>query len=164
MLAGLWAAVLIPATMRSRDHAHDGRSIEGFHTAMRTLSRRTPPDSRRIVVPAPHVTSDGPALPSLARRRAALLRTSAIVLATFGYAVAAGGRSWLLHLAADAALVAVVMWLRRTALAEAAQARQQRRAQQELRAHREAAELATYRARAARRTFEDLPQRRAVGD
>ena len=29
VLAGLWAAVLIPATLRSREHAHDGRTMDG---------------------------------------------------------------------------------------------------------------------------------------
>ena len=157
--------MLIPATMRSRDHAHDGRSIEGFHTAMRTLSRRTPPDSRRIVVPTAGALGDS-TVPSVAQRRSVLLRTVAAVLATFVLAVATGGVSWVLHLAADAALVGVVMWLRRAALADAEQAREARKARQLHRAHREAAELAAYRARAARRTYAqpEAPRRRAVGD
>lgn len=165
MLAGLWAAVLIPATMRSRDHAHDGRTIEGFHTAMRTLSRRTPTDSRRIVVPAPRVTAAAPDVPSLERRRTVLARVLAAVIVTFFLAVATGGVSWLLHVAADIALVGVVAWLRRAALAEAAYARQQRRARAADRTHREAAELEAYRAsRAQRRAYDEIAHRRAVND
>ena len=165
MLAGLWAAVLIPATMRSRDHAHDGRTIEGFHTAMRTLSRRTPTDSRRIVVPAPQVTSDAPDVPSLARRRTVLIRALAASMGTFVLAVAAGGVTWLLlHVAADVALVGVVAWLRRAALAEAAYARQMRRARAADRSYREAAELEAYRASRAQRRAYEVEHRRAVND
>lgn len=165
MLAGLWAAVLIPATMRSRDHAHDGRSIEGFHTAMRTLSRRTGPDTRRIVVPAPHVTAEVPGVPSLARRKTVFSRALATAIATFVLAVVTGGVSWVLHLAADVALGGVVVWLRRAATAEAEHARRARRERQAERDHREAAELAAYRAsRAQRLAYDEISHRRAVND
>ncbi len=167
VLAGLWAAVLIPATVRSRDHAHDGRTMDGFHTAMRTLSRRPPSstDSRRILVPTPQVTGAAPSSPSLARRRLVFLRVLGAAAASLAFAVALGGPLWwLVHLAADAGLVAVVVWLRRTSLVEAEQARRARATVRADRVRREAAQLAAYRSRANRYTYVELPQRRAVGD
>lgn len=168
VLAGLWAAVLIPATVRSRDHAHDGRTMDGFHTAMRTLSRRSPAastDSRRILLPSPQMTGAPPSPPSLARRRAVFLRLLAAAAATLVLAIGLGGSLWwLLHLAVDAGLVGVVVWLRRTTIVEAEQARRLRQTMRAERARREAAELAAYRSRADRSTYIELPHRRAVGD
>lgn len=167
VLAGLWAAVLIPATMRSRDHAHDGRTMDGFHTAMRTLSRRSASstDSRRILLPSPQVTGAGPSGPSLARRRTVFLRLLGAAVATLSAAALLGGPLWWsLHVAADAGVVAVLVWLRRTTIAEAEQARRSRQAMRAGRTRREAAELAAYRARAARPAWVELPHRRAVGD
>ena len=52
-LAAAWVAVLIPATRSSRDAAYDGRSMQGFSTAMRVLSRRTSSsEGRYVVMPA----------------------------------------------------------------------------------------------------------------
>ncbi|HVE64685.1 MAG TPA: hypothetical protein VNB94_12910 [Mycobacteriales bacterium] len=167
VLAGLWAAVLIPATMRSRDHAHDGRTMDGFSTAMRTLSRRpaATADSRRILVPTTSVTGPQSPGPSLARRRTVFLRLLGLTVVSFVLAMLFGGPLWwLVQLAANAGLLAVVVWLRRTALAEAEQARQVRLAVRADRMRREAAQLAAYRSRADRSAYLDLTHRRAVGD
>jgi len=170
VLAGLWAAVLIPATLRSREHAHDGRTMDGFHTAMRTLSRRTPPtDTRRILLPPPAIASPGgPIGPTVARRRTVFLRAVWAVAGTLLLALATGSALlWVTHIAADAALFGVVAWLRRISLAEAAEARRARRiaaierARRE--AEREAAKVAAFRARVTR-PYDELAQRRAVND
>ena len=166
MLAGLWAAVLIPATLRSRDHAHDGRTMDGFHTAMRTLSRRTTPtDSRRILVPPPSLTSDASSFPSVARRRSVFMRTAWATVGTLLLAVAFGGWPlWLLQVAADAALLGVVAWLRRISVAEAQEARRARRAMHAERLRREAAQVAVFTPRRSRPAYEELAHRRAVND
>lgn len=166
VLAGLWAAVLIPATVRSRDHAHDGRTMEGFHTAMRTLSRRSPSatDSRRILVPTSQMTGAGSPRADVGRRRTVLLRLLLAAAVTLLLGVARGGVFWALHLLALAGVAATVVWLRRTAVAEAELARRERAALRVERDRREAAELAAYRSRAARATYAEVPHRRAVND
>ena len=166
MLAGLWAAVLIPATLRSRDHAHDGRTMDGFHTAMRTLSRRTTPtDSRRILVPPPSLTSAAASFPSVARRRSVFMRTAWAAAGTLLLAIAFGGWAlWLLQVAADFAVVGVVGWLRRISVAEAQEARRVRRAMYAERVRREAAQVAAFAARRSRPAYDELAHRRAVND
>ena len=171
VLAGLWAAVLIPATLRSREHAHDGRTMDGFHTAMRTLSRRTTTttDSRRILLPPPSLTAVAPSAPSVSRRRTVLLRVVWAVAGTLLAAVAFGGPLlWVAHVIADLGLVGVVGWLRRITLAEAQEARRIRRAMHLERvrrdAVRESAQVAAFRARAARPAYDELAHRRAVND
>ena len=165
VLAGLWAAVLIPATLKSRDHAHDGRTMDGFHTAMRTLSRRTTPtDARRILVPPPSFTAPVPSAPSVARRRAVFLRAVWAVAGTLLLAVAFGGILWLGQLAADAALGGVVTWLRRISVVEAQEARRARREMHAERLRREAAQVAVFTARRSRPAYDELAHRRAVND
>ncbi|HVF19774.1 MAG TPA: hypothetical protein VNA14_05995 [Mycobacteriales bacterium] len=166
VLAGLWAAVLIPATLRSRDHAHDGRTMDGFHTAMRTLSRRTTPtDSRRILIPPASLTSAAVTFPGVARRRSVFLRAAWAAAGALLLAIAFGGWFlWLLQIGTDLALVGVVGWLRRISVAEAQEARRVRRAMHAERLRREAAQVAAFAARRSRPAYDELAHRRAVND
>lgn len=133
VLAALWAAVLIPATLNSRTAAHDDRTINGFSTAMRTLSRRSATataDSRRVLVPTLSVTDERRKArrERLRRRRLALTRVLWTAVGTATLAVLLGGPWLAIHLAVDALLVAVLVWLRRAALVEERAARAERRA------------------------------------
>jgi hypothetical protein len=131
VLAGLWAAVLIPATRTSRDIVHDGRSMQGFSTAMRVLSRRAQPTyGRYIMVPTADMTEVAPggSPRQLVRRRRMLARLVAVALITLLAAVVLGG-FWLpVHLAVDGLMVAYVVRLRRLALRRAEATRAARRA------------------------------------
>jgi hypothetical protein len=177
VLAALWAAVLVPATLGSRTAHHDDRTMSGFSTAMRTLSRRsagTQSDSRRIVVPTAAVT-DARRKVLAARRRRRRLLLSRLLWAggiTLGLAVVLGGPWLAVHAAVDLVLVGVIVFLRREALRTEAEQRAERR---RLLAEREAAQHAAYLAAQARRRAEqqsvrelvrpvELPQRRAVND
>ena len=98
---------------------------------MRTLSRRTKPaDSRFIMVPTAAVTDPGRSRSRAraARRRLLLSRLLWASALTLAMALFLGGPWWYAHLLADAGLVGFVLWLRRTALAAAAAAREGRRA------------------------------------
>ncbi len=174
VLAALWAAVLIPATLRTRDTASEMRSIDGFHMAMRTLSRRTMPvDGRYIMIPTPAVT-DAPRRETraqMAHRRTMLLRLfwaaggSLVLVALFG-----GPWLWV-HALADLALGGYVVWLRREAVRRTAELRQERR--QEVRQReaeereRRAAAIAARRQREAVRAalapVDEPVRRRVVG-
>ena len=177
VLAALWAAVLVPATLNSRTAAHDDRTINGFSTAMRTLSRRSATstsDARRVLVPTLSVTDERRKArrARLRRRRAVLMRllwTSAI---SAGLAVLLGGPWLAIHLAVDVVLAGVVVWLRREAVRDERAQRAERRAAAE---ERERAEHEAYVAAREERIRQrgeiarlaatrPEPHRRAVGD
>ena len=82
VIVGLWAVVLVPMWLRKHDVTTESRSVDRFSTAMRTLSRRTPPPSRShdVLMPRrsnPPLVSGGRA-PSSAARRAELARLAAV--------------------------------------------------------------------------------------
>ncbi len=146
VLAGLWAAVLIPATRGGRDAAYDGRSIQGFHTAMRVLSRRTKPaDGRYIMVPTPEVTGGPPigGRRQQQRRRRMLIRLMWAAGLSLVAAVFLRGPWPVLHLVADGLLIGYAVRLRRLARVRTAVLRAARRAELE---RREAAHRAEYEA------------------
>jgi hypothetical protein len=134
VLAALWAAVLVPATLNSRTAAHDDRTINGFSTAMRTLSRRSATtsasDARRVLVPTLSVTDDRRKAQRerLRRRRLVLSRMCWTAVGTATLAVVLGGPWVPIHLVVDVGLVGVLVWLRRAAVADEAIARAERRA------------------------------------
>jgi Flp pilus assembly protein TadB len=133
VLAALWAAVLVPATLNSRTAAHDDRTINGFSTAMRTLSRRSATataDSRRVLVPTLSVTDDRRKArrERLRRRRVMLGRLLWTAVGTATLAVLLGGPWVPIHLLVDVALVGALVWLRRAAIEEDRVARLERRA------------------------------------
>ncbi len=145
VLAGLWAAVLIPATRGTRDAAYDGRSMQGFSTAMRVLSRRNAPaDSRYIMVPTAATTSPtSKARRQQQRRRAVLARLVWACGLTLAAAVLLGGPWPAAHLLCDLALVGYAVRLRRLELARATDQHTARRAELD---RREAAHRAAYEA------------------
>lgn len=99
VIVGLWAVVLVPMWLRKHDVTTESRSVDRFSTAMRTLSRRTPPPTRSHDVLMPRRTNDpivsGGRAPSSAARRAeaerqAMLRrrrTALVSMAGFFFVV-----------------------------------------------------------------------------
>lgn len=128
MVAG-WGAYLVPFWMRR----HDGptaelRSIQGFSTAMRTLSRRKsgyvdgryvlmPSAPARTAQPAPvHVSGAGVRRAvdhSLARRRQALLSLLVVSVVSLPLAILVGGLTVLLFAASLVATLGYSFVLRR---------------------------------------------------
>ncbi|MDQ1708796.1 MAG: hypothetical protein QOG49_181 [Frankiaceae bacterium] len=156
MVAG-WGAYLVPFWV----HRHDGpaaelRSIQGFSTAMRTLSRRKPSyvDGRYVVLPAAdsriaqpqavHVSGAGTrraADHSLARRRQALGSLLVMSLVSAPLAWFVGGRTvWLLAISVCATLGYAVVLRRETVRAN----ERRRRARQLARRRELEAERAGY--------------------
>jgi hypothetical protein len=82
VIVGLWAVVLVPMWLRKHDVTTESRSVDRFSTAMRTLSRRTPPPTRSHDVLMPRranapIVSGGRA-PSSAARRAEAERLATV--------------------------------------------------------------------------------------
>ncbi|MEO6714888.1 MAG: hypothetical protein ABIM89_15880, partial [Mycobacteriales bacterium] len=128
MVAG-WGAYLVPFWVRRHDGpAAEMRSIQGFSTAMRTLSRRRPSyaNGRYIVMPSSSATG---ALPeavhvsgagtrrrvdhTLARRRQALLSLLVVSAVSVPLAILVGGRTFWLLLLSVVATSAYAVALRR---------------------------------------------------
>ena len=93
VIVGLWAVVLVPMWLRKHDVTTESRSVDRFSTAMRTLSRRTPPPTRSQdrLMPAranAPIVSGGRAPSSAARhaaaQRQATLRRRRTALASMG--------------------------------------------------------------------------------
>lgn len=137
---------------------------------MRTLSRRpaSTSDARRILVPTASVTDERRRAKVTGRRRRRVLFARLLWLAglTLVPAVLLGGAWIALHLLVDAGVVAAVVWLRRCAVREAAEARAERLAR--IAARDEAEREAYLRSRARERALAAArsapPVRRAVGD
>lgn len=188
-----WAAYLLPLWVHRHDAASEMKSIQGFSTAMRTLSRRTTTtvDGRYVMMPRPtgaaptavHVSGAGVRRAEeerMTRRRQIMVGLLATFALSLPLAMLVGGRT---RLAPGLALLAVVAYasvLRRDAVREAERRRRarkaalQRRFDEERRAYEERAAASRARAvpgaPAARRpvtAYTDhepvLDSRRAVG-
>jgi hypothetical protein len=178
-----WAAYLVPFWF----HRHDGaaaelRSIHGFSTAMRTLSRRTPTyvDGRYVLVPGSrhHTTTETPAAVHVSgagvrhaaesrvvRRRQTLLGMLVVTVASTGAAFVIGGLAVWLAMGNGLAMTGYAVVLRRAAVREA---QRKRRARQLAHRRRVLAEREAYDARiaaeAAARPVPRQPAVQAAGD
>ena len=128
MVAG-WGAYLVPFWVRRHDGpAAELRSIQGFSTAMRTLSRRKPSyvDGRYVLMPgAPRSAAQPPAVHvsgggsrravdhALARRRRVLLSLVALSVVSLPLMAFVGGRTGWLAAASMAATIGYAVVLRR---------------------------------------------------
>lgn len=128
MVAG-WGAYLVPFWVRRHDGpAAEMRSIQGFSSAMRTLSRRKPGyvDGRYVLMPgAPSLAAQPPAVHvsgagsrravdhALARRRQALLSLLLLSAVSLPLMVVVGGRTVWLAAVSSLVTVAYAFALRR---------------------------------------------------
>jgi hypothetical protein len=179
-----WAAYLVPFWF----HRHDGaaaelRSIHGFSTAMRTLSRRTPAyvDGRYVLVPGSrhHMTTETPAPVHVSgagvrkasetrvvRRRQALVAMLAVTVVSAGLGFFVRGLTIWVALGNALATFGYAVVLRRSAVREA---ERKRRARQLAYRRQVLAEREEYDARiAAERAAQAVPRqpaaRRVAGD
>jgi hypothetical protein len=145
-----WAAYLLPLWFNRHDAASEMKSIQGFSTAMRTLSRRTTTqvDGRYVMMPRPtgtppaavHVTGAGvrrAEVERLARRRQVMVGLLASLAFSLPVALLVGGRARLSPLVALAAVVVYAAVLRRDTVAENERRRMARRAALERRVEEE---------------------------
>lgn len=149
ILAGAWAAFLLPPYVRHRRDARPGDSISSFRQQLSTLER-TAPGGRPVSALAPRDTAPtspnhrplhrGPGAPATRmdgrrRRRDILLTLVAAAALTFVLAVLLGGPAVWLHVAIDVVLAGYVwllVQLRKSAADRAAKVRYlPQRAQQE---------------------------------
>lgn len=142
VLVVMWVVVLVPMLLRRREVADETRTVERFSSAMRVLSRRTPPaaeipavqenappvreDSAPMTVPTTSARAD-----MLARRRRALGTLVVLAIITAIVALAIRPAAWIGHGVVDLLLVAYLVWLRQEARRE--QRRRQRRAERRAR-------------------------------
>ncbi len=180
-----WAAYLVPFWF----HRHDGaaaelRSIHGFSTAMRTLSRRTPSyvDGRYVLVPGSRhrTTTETPSAVHVSgasvrratetrvvRRRQALVGMLVVTVISMAAAVPFGGLAVWVALGNALATTGYAVVLRRAAVREA---ERKRRARQLAYRRQVLAEREEYDARiaeaadAARRVPRQPAVRQASGD
>jgi hypothetical protein len=179
-----WAAYLVPFWF----HRHDGaaaelRSIHGFSTAMRTLSRRTPTyvDGRYVMMPgsrhrtttavpaAVHVSGAGvrkAAETRVARRRQTLLAMLASTAVSLLVAWLRGGLAVWIALGCLAAMTGYAVALRRVTVREAQRKRRARQLayRRQMLAEREAYEEKIAAERAARVVPRQTGVRRVAGD
>lgn len=114
ILAGVWAAVLVPPFLRSRREGHPGSSVMSFRAQLSTLERATP-GSRLHPVPLAGGTAPRVSLAPLdarRRRRDVLVGLLGATAFTFLLAVAVGGVFTLLFLLTGGACGAYVYALR----------------------------------------------------
>jgi hypothetical protein len=136
-----WAAYLLPLWFHRHDAASEMKSIQGFSTAMRTLSRRTTTqvDGRYVMMPRPtgtmpatvHVTGAGvrrAEVERLTRRRQVMIGLLAALALSLPVALLGGGRARLAPLVALAAVAVYASVLRRETVAENERRRTLRRA------------------------------------
>jgi Flp pilus assembly protein TadB len=120
ILAGAWAAFLLPPYVRHRREARPGDSISSFRQQLSTLERATP-GSRPVTAFPPRASAPGhrpdpshgaPATrrEGRRRRRDVLVTLVAAAALTLVLAVLLGAPALWLHLAIDAVLVGYV-WL-----------------------------------------------------
>jgi hypothetical protein len=134
VIVALWAAVLVPALLRSHDETTESKSVDRFTRAMRTLRRNDPlpGDDRTVLMPRRPAAAVEPQLfskseggvarrsapsrigsPSLMARRRRALRSMAIaMLATLLLGIVVGGLTWMLQGMADGLVVVYVLHLR----------------------------------------------------
>lgn len=128
LLLLLWAALLLPAAVRSARKASPHATVGGFERAMEVLGNDRQLPGRHVFVPAnadrivdrevPTVSSRAtarthPEDPRIARRRSLFLRLVMMNLASIGVAVAFGGWLWMLAAALTGATAVTVVVLRR---------------------------------------------------
>lgn len=125
VLVVMWVVVLVPMLLRRREVADETRTVERFSSAMRVLSRRTPPAETPAAeenqVEQPTMTTARAEM--LARRRRTLGTLAVLALITLVVAVALRPVVWIGHGVIDLLLVSYLVWLRQ----EARRERQRRR-------------------------------------
>ncbi len=130
ILAGVWAAVLVPPFLRSRSEGRPATSISSFHRHLSTL-QRTAPGARGGPATAPIPGRGAGAVPqgraeARRRRRDILFTLAGTAVITLVLALVLGGVAIAFHLAADAILGAYVyllVHLRRAAVERKAKVR-----------------------------------------
>jgi hypothetical protein len=108
VLAGIWAAVLLPPYLQKRRAFHPHASIGDFRNQLAVLQRTGDPYAPRT---APTVGRRMNRSDVQRRRRDVLVTLAAAAGLTFLLALVTGGAVWLLHLSVDAALLGYVALL-----------------------------------------------------
>lgn len=109
VLAAIWAAVLLPPYLQKRRAFHPSSSVVDFRHQLSVLERTGDPLAPRTARSLPRHTISRAEVQR--RRRDVLATLTAAAVLTFLLAVVAGGVTWLLHLAVDAALLGYVALL-----------------------------------------------------
>lgn len=117
ILAGVWAAVLVPPFLRSRREGRPGSSVTSFRAQLSTLERATPGSRLHPVPLAGATTPRVPRVPlapldARRRRRDVLVGLLGATAFTFLLAVAVGGLFTLVFLLTGGACGAYVYALR----------------------------------------------------
>lgn len=112
ILAGVWAAVLVPPMVRARRDGHPGSSVMSFRAQLSTLERATPGSHLRAIPMANPVRSGLAPISARRRRRDILVGLLGATGATLLLALLFGGVFTVMFLLSAAACGAYIYALR----------------------------------------------------